>query len=146
MMVFADTSALVKLYIPESGSETTRQQFEAASEVVVAVVAYAEARAAFAAHRRSGHFGRGTYTSLIAAFDADWPGLAKLQITEAICVEAGQFAERYALRGYDGIQMACYAQVARSAGEAEVEFICFDQQLGTAVKRWIRGYRRSGHS
>lgn len=143
MTVFADTSALVKLYIQEDGSEGARQQIEAATEVVVADVTYSEARAAFAARHRLGDVSRGEYAALKAAFEGDWQGMARLQITEAICREAGDLAERYGLRGYDGIQMACYALVARNAAGNEVEFACFDERLKAAIRQWVRWYRRA---
>ena len=48
MILYLDTSALVKLYVREHGSAAVRALVERADVVATSVVAYAEARAAFA--------------------------------------------------------------------------------------------------
>ena len=47
MSLYLDTSALVKLYVAEAGSDQVRQSVRAAERVVSSRVAYREARAAF---------------------------------------------------------------------------------------------------
>jgi predicted nucleic acid-binding protein len=48
LILYLDTSALVKLYARERGSADVRRQVTDAEAVATSVVAYAEARAAFA--------------------------------------------------------------------------------------------------
>jgi len=50
--LYLDTSALVKLYIAEEGSLLVRTALADARFVATSVVAYVEARAAFARRRR----------------------------------------------------------------------------------------------
>lgn len=52
MIVYLDTSALVKLYVEEEGSPEARAAVEAADAVATPRVAFAEAHAAFAAAAR----------------------------------------------------------------------------------------------
>ena len=54
MIVYLDTSALVKLYVEEAGSAAIATCVERATAVTTARVTYAEARAAFARYRREG--------------------------------------------------------------------------------------------
>lgn len=54
MICYLDTSALVKLYVHEQGSETVRKLVDAASVVATSKVAYPEARAALARGFREG--------------------------------------------------------------------------------------------
>ena len=48
MILYLDTSALVKLYVREAGSVLVRRATEASEAAATSTVAYAEARAAFA--------------------------------------------------------------------------------------------------
>ncbi len=48
MILYLDTSALVKLYVSEEGSEIVRGAVESAGRVATSRIAYAEARAALA--------------------------------------------------------------------------------------------------
>ncbi|HVT17945.1 MAG TPA: type II toxin-antitoxin system VapC family toxin [Thermoanaerobaculia bacterium] len=52
MILFLDTSALVKLYIAEPGSERMRAAAARAEPVAVSVLAFAEIHATFARRRR----------------------------------------------------------------------------------------------
>ncbi|MGH8694308.1 MAG: PIN domain-containing protein [Burkholderiales bacterium] len=52
MILYLDTSALVKLYVREQGSAQVRAHVNKADVIATSVVAYAEARAAFARLRR----------------------------------------------------------------------------------------------
>ena len=52
MILYVDTSALVKLYVPEPESEAVQALVGTVQVAAVSVVAFAEARAAFARKRR----------------------------------------------------------------------------------------------
>ena len=54
MILYLDTSSLVKLYVEEGGSEEVRRDIHQASLVATSCVAYAEARAALARQHREG--------------------------------------------------------------------------------------------
>lgn len=48
MIVYIDTSDLVKLYVEETGSERIKDIIQNATVISTSIVAYAEARSAFA--------------------------------------------------------------------------------------------------
>jgi hypothetical protein len=48
-----------------------------------------------------------------------------LEVTAPVSQEAGEFAERYALRGFDALRLASFAEIARRAGSAETRFSSF---------------------
>ena len=52
MILYLDTSALVKLYVPETDSAMIKQLVDAAEMPSTSRIAYAEARPAFARKRR----------------------------------------------------------------------------------------------
>ena len=53
-MIYLDTSALIKRYIWESGSEQIRGMFREKAFIVTSKIAYAEVYAAFTRRRREG--------------------------------------------------------------------------------------------
>jgi len=142
LILYLDTSGLLKLYVFEAGSQEAREQVEAATEIVTAMVAYPEARAALAALRRAKRMDKDSFLEAKRALEADWLQFRKVAVTEAVCREAGELAERFGLRGYDSVQLACYAQLVRSAGDLAVAFCCFDARLQLAARRWQTAQRQ----
>ena len=134
MTLYLDTSSLVKLYVEEPGSDDVADLVDAADVVATSVVAYAEARAAFARLRREGGLTPAGLAAIKRAFEADWPSYVALDVSAAIAREAGEFAERFALRGFDALHLASFAEVARLAGVAETRFSSFDDRLNRAAR------------
>jgi len=65
MILYLDTSALVKLYIDEPGSEEVREKVKAARIVSTSRVAYVEARAGIARKFREGELSKGEYKRVL---------------------------------------------------------------------------------
>ena len=141
MTLYLDTSSLVKLYVGEPGSEDVRAHVERAAIVATSMIAYPEARAALARRRREGALRPAAFTAAKRHFENDWPKYVAVQVTEAVCRDAGQLAERYALRGYDSVHLACFLEIARAAGP-DTEFSTFDDRLDAAARRVTRISRR----
>lgn len=107
-VAYFDTSALLKLFVTESGSSTARQAWQAGGTIVSARLLYAEARAALASARRDPGraFGDSELAQARQALEGAWLRMAKVDASEAIIVAAGDLAERQALRGYDAVHLA----------------------------------------
>jgi len=141
VILYLDTSSLVKLYVVEPGSEDVQRLVERAELVSTSVVAYAEARAALARRRRERSLTPGGHRRARAAFEADWPRLLTLEVAEPLVRRAGDLAERLRLRGFDALHLASYLTVrAEFAGE-EVRFSAADQALERAARRAVAGGR-----
>ena len=142
MTLYLDTSSLVKLYVAEDGAETVRQLVEAATIVATSVIAYTETRAALARLRRERSLRPPAFTLIKRSFDQDWPSYLTLDVTMSICRAAGDFAERYRLRGYDSVHLASFVEVARLAGPGETRFSSFDDRLNRAAGAAARKFAR----
>ena len=142
MILYLDTSSLVKLYVEEPGSDEVRQDLIEADSAATSAVSYAEACAAFARHRRNGKVSAATLRLVKRDFDADWLRLAIVEPTSALCHAAGELAERYALRGCDSIQLAAFLALARAQHRFETRFSSFDRDLNRAAARALRILRR----
>jgi predicted nucleic acid-binding protein len=57
-----------------------------------------------------------------------------LEVTAALSREAGDFAERYALRGFDALHLTSFAELARRAGPGDTRFSSFDDRLNKAAR------------
>lgn len=142
MTLYLDTSSLVKLYVAEPGSDAVRQLVGAATMVATSSSAYTEARAVFARRRRERLLRLAAFRSAKRTFEADWPRYLTIEVTSALCRQAGEFAERYRLRAYDSLHLAAFAEVAREAGVRDTRFSSFDDALNRAARSLRRTLSR----
>lgn len=131
MIVYLDTSSLVKLYIEEDRSSEVEMLVNASEITATSLVAYAEARAAFARRFREAAFSNEEYKRLKDFFDEDWNRYLVINLTEKNVRLAGDLAEKHALRGFDSIHLAS-ALTLRSGLSSPIVFSCFDDRLLSA--------------
>lgn len=143
MTLYLDTSSLVKLYVAESGSDVVRKLVGEATIVATSSIAYPETRAALARRRRERALRPAACASAKRAFEGDWPKYFAVDVTAALCREAGECAERYRLRGYDSIHLASFAEVARQAGPRQTRFSSLDDELNRAARSLRRTLARA---
>jgi predicted nucleic acid-binding protein len=141
--LYMDTSALVKLYVTEAGSELVRELVADANVVATSVVAYPETRAALARLRRERALTAPKLASAKNEFEEQWPTYLTLELSHSLCRTAGQLAEKYGLRGFDSIHLASFAEVARRAGADAARFSSFDDRLNQAARKLTRALGRS---
>lgn len=133
MILFCDTSALLKLYLVEPGSAELKQYVQIADAVAVCRIAWAEAHAAFARRVREVPKDAGLIEQAKAALAQDWPRLIVLDIDQTLIELAGDYADAFALRGYDSVQLAAAMRIYQVAG-VPVSFAGYDLRLNKAAK------------
>ena len=134
MILYLDSSALVKLYVREDRSADVMHWRDAAEAVATSVVAYAEARAAFARLVREGHSKSTSHAKRLAKFNQDWEDYIRVELSPALTRQAGDLAEIYALRGFDAIHLAS-AFWLKELAAGPAHFAAFDQRLTEAAVR-----------
>jgi uncharacterized protein len=134
LRLYLDTSALVKLYVEEDGSSIVRSAVEEAETVATSIVAYVEARAAFARRQLERTIPLSDYRLLIRDFEADWRHYLVIEATEPLVRRAAELAEAHRLRAYDAIHLAS-ASVLKENLEDSVSFASWDSQLQAAAGR-----------
>ena len=132
-MLYLDTSALVKLYVDESKSEVVKDAVGQSDAVATSLLAYTEARAAFARSRREGKLGPQAYRMIIGAFDEDWSRYVAVEVTDGLAKAAGLLAETRALRGYDALHLASALRL-QSRIPVPMSFMAFDRHLMNAAR------------
>lgn len=131
--MFCDTSALVKLYIVEVGSDELKARVLEAEAVAVCRIAWAEAYAAFSRRAREVPEDAMFIEQAKAALAADWPHFVALDIDQSLVERAGEYADTFALRGYDSIQLAAAFEAGR-VSQSAILFACFDMRLNKAAR------------
>jgi predicted nucleic acid-binding protein len=142
VILYLDTSSLVKLYVEEPGSAEVRRLVEAAEVVTASVVAYPEARAALARRRRERSLAAADLRRAKAALEADWPRVLALDVVDALARSAGDLAERRRLRGFDALHLASYLAIRREFPDEDVTFSSADAALARVARQSARTPRR----
>lgn len=133
--VFADSSALVKLYADEQESDYVRKL----STLVVSQLARVEVPAALWRKHRMGELPATDVVVLIADFEADYfgdidepPRFAVVAVTAVIIDAAAHLVAVHGLRAYDAMQLASALAVAKAVPDG-VDFLAYDGALSTAA-------------
>lgn len=132
MILYLDTSAWLKLYIDERGTQEVIAAVKSAELVAISRIAYAEARAALARVLREKRTTHAEHRKRIAALDADYVDVLKVEVSEEVVRQAGELAESHALRGFDAIQLASARWLARKTRKP-VRLFAFDERVNEAA-------------
>ncbi len=133
MILYLDTSALVKLYVKESGSQEVKKAVEEAQIVSTSRVAYVEAMAGTARKYREGELSKEEYDQVVEYLIRDWDNYFIVEVSEGVAKLGGILTERHPLRGFDAIHLAS-ALLLRNKTGLDVSFSCFDKRLNQAAK------------
>jgi len=133
MILFCDTSALLKLYIVETDSDVVKAKVAEAEAVAVCRVSWAEAHAALSRRAREVPEDAPVIEQAKQALAADWPCYVVMEVNQVLVERAGDYADTFALRGYDSVQLAAAYEVGRIA-QTPICFACFDLRLNKAAK------------
>lgn len=132
MILYVDTSAFVKLYVEEQGSEILRGAV-AESPLHTHWIAYPEMWAALARLHRMGYQTDDEYRQHKLEFEADWKAVNAILPDERILRRAGELAERFGLRGYDSVHLAAAESLRLGPGSDLLSFASFDERLNRSA-------------
>ena len=128
-LVYFDSSALVKLFVPEVGSELAERAWDESAVPMSSRLAYPEVRAALAASVRRGILSPTELSRATRSWDELWSAAYPVELTAATAQRAGELAERHALSGADAVHLAS-ALVAAPGG---VVMVVWDGRLREAA-------------
>jgi uncharacterized protein len=134
LILYLDTSSLIKLYVEESGSREMKRLVDEASLVCTSVIAYAEARSALARLSREGGLSAEEHALTKGDLDRDWPHYLALEVMPEIWRTAGDLAEKHALRGFDSLHLASFLYLRGTGLEQPAQFSSFDDRLNGAAR------------
>ncbi|WP_028279372.1 type II toxin-antitoxin system VapC family toxin [Arthrobacter sp. H5] len=129
MIVYFDTSALIKLVFEEPGSDLAAELWDRAGSIVSSQLIYPEARAAVAAAHRAGRIARDTLQLGVKTIDLLCSQLSIIGLDSELAHSAGELAELQGLRGYDAVHLAS----ALSVDSQLLLFATWDRDLGNGA-------------
>ncbi len=137
--VYFDTSALVKRYIAEIGSDWVRALFDVQTPIVfTSRLTVIEGICTFARRQREGMLSPEGHCQLLTVFDHDFAYCYNILDVELMVIDtARQMANRHPLRTYDAVQLATawlLNQDLVNSGKAVLTFICADDRLLTVAQ------------
>jgi len=133
-MIYIDTSALVKVYIQETGTRQVKNLLQSAPLVGSALITKTEASAALAKAVRLNYITTPDAQKAWEKFQSDWAFLFRIGLTENLIDWAARLAWDYGLRSYDAIHLAAALSWQQTVGEP-VTLATFDKQLWETAPR-----------
>jgi len=135
MILYLETSHLVKLYVEESGSAKIKKLVAGAEFVATSIVSNVEARAAFSRKFREKGLNEREYKTIKADLEEDWEHFFVLHATMDVAREAGRLAEKHGLRGFDALHLASAMSLGPGKDDQiSVNFSSSDKTLKDAAK------------
>jgi uncharacterized protein len=132
-VIYVDTSALVKRYIREPGSERVEKALVGADIVSTSVLAYAELLSALARKRRSRDVSEKSFRLALNRFEEDWADILVVDLHKDLFPLIKKLIEKHALRGADAVHLSSALWLTASSG-LPVVFWASDAQLVDAAK------------
>jgi predicted nucleic acid-binding protein len=133
MILYLDTSALLKKYYKEVGSEEIIESWKAATEIAISSIAYAETMASFHRKRREKQTPPKASSPVFESFQKDWESFIRIEVTDNLNESIKRISAAYPLRGFDAIHLASALLINERVPEGFL-FACFDKILLKAAQ------------
>jgi predicted nucleic acid-binding protein len=131
-LYYLETSALVKLYIREAGTEQLLRLVTRRSnhQFAVLTITQVEFRSALRKRERAGDIDNSLATNLVNRFDRHFATKFLRQVlNDSVLETATKLIDRYPLRAYDAVQLAGCLTLKATSGRDNPVFVCSDHQL-----------------
>ncbi len=136
-LYYLETSALVKLYVYEPGTERLLglTASNAGHRFAILSLAQVEFRSAIRRRQRAGEVPDNTADELIETFRRHVEGKFLVQsLTDSVLDVALALVDGSGLRGYDAMQLAGYLVLRSTSGAEPPTFVCADRALLDAAR------------
>jgi predicted nucleic acid-binding protein len=144
-VLYVDSSALIKRYLKEPGSDAVnraiQQALSADVPILTSVLTYAEIHAVLARKLREHLFGLPEYQLATLRFNSDWRTyLSQVELLQVVLDFVPLVVNKHSLKAADAIHLASalwVAQAVSSGGQtilpSPIIFVTSDKPLGTAA-------------
>jgi predicted nucleic acid-binding protein len=128
MILYLDTSALLKRYFKEPYTNELLSKWQEANQIITSSVAYAETMASLYRKKREVDLRSNVFNKLVNSFHLDWETFIRVEVNEDLNETIHRVVAKYPLRGFDAIHLASAIITHARINEAFL-FACFDQKL-----------------
>lgn len=133
MILYLDTSALVKRYFQEAFSEEVSSKWAQTEAVATSVLAYAETLATIFRKKNESGLQDGAVETIVSFFKRDWLSFIQVEVKNDLNDYIDRVVQKHLLRGFDAIHLAS-ALILHEKIPHDFFFACFDQRLNQAAR------------
>ncbi len=135
MILYCDTSALVKCYCREEGSDAVIEFRRQAEATAISVVGHSEFHSAINRKRRDGDVSARDADRILQNFDTDWDSLLRVEITPNLNKIVVRLLKTHPLRAFDALHLASALLLRTRVRQTDVLFSGFDDKQRMAAER-----------
>ena len=133
MILFCDTSALMKLLVVEAHSDQMWQVGTDAQAIGVCRISWAESMAALARRQREDPISSEDLDQARQSLIQYWQSFTIVEVSQPLVESAGRFADVFVLRGFDSLQLAA-AHALHNKAEQPALCASYDRRLNLAAQ------------
>ncbi|MFZ0243534.1 MAG: type II toxin-antitoxin system VapC family toxin [Desulfobacterales bacterium] len=143
MILYLDTSALVKKYFQEKNSAQVAFAWKSSLGIATSAVAYAELLAAVYRKAAEARLKKTLVETIVGLFQEDWASLIVVEVDNRLNELIHRLVATYPLRGFDAIHLASALTIAAAVTNNFV-FACYDKRLMNAAR--VEGLEGLSHT
>jgi len=132
-MIYLDSSALVKKYVKENGSEHVLGIVDKGEIMATSKLAYPEIYASLGRKRREKALTQKDYHSAVGDFESDWREFLIIEFQDELLPLMKQLVWKHSLKGADLVHLSSAIWIRKAARE-KVVLVASDIQLLRAAK------------
>jgi predicted nucleic acid-binding protein len=132
-LIYLDSSALVKRYIVEKGTETLQSMMAGAGELVTSKLTYAEIWSAFMRKFREGGLKKKSLDAAAERFEMDWDHFFVIDFHDELPAIIKKLVKRHPLKAVDAVHLSS-AMWLEEEIQANLTFIASDYGLLKAAE------------
>ena len=133
MILYCDTSALIKLLIVEPRYDQMQAVCSRAEAIAVCRITWAEAIAGLARRQKEDPASGDDLEQARQHLNQAWQSFTIVEVSQKLVETAGRFADGFSLRAYESVQLAAAHELQATTDEPVI-FACFDRRLNQAAQ------------
>ena len=134
MILYLDTSALLKKYFKETGSSDIISIWKKSDAIITSSVAYAETMATIFKKKREADVDESIFMSVIKTFQKDWLTFITVEVKDDLNKLINKIVASYPLRGFGAVHLASALTLHDAVHHDIMIFACYDKKLSKAAK------------
>ena len=133
MILYLDTSALVKKYFKEKNTAEVISAWKSSLGIATSAVAHAELLAAVYRKARETHVKKSIIANVVRLFHADWSSFIIVEVDNRLNETIRHVIDNHGLRGFDAIHLASAVTIGSAVADKFL-FACYDERLRHAAQ------------
>lgn len=132
-MIYLDSSALVKRYMKEVGTDALRAMMARERIAATSKLAYPEMLSAFMRKHRAGEISQKSLEMALEKFGNDWDKIYVVEFHDELLPGIKYLIRKYPLRGADAVHLSSALWLEKTANE-KLTFVASDESLLKAAR------------